>query len=89
MKEMALVVVPLLLAAVALVWRSQRTRPWLLPIGGAIHTLVVLALVVRPSAEPVNAWFGFDPVARAVLPMVSLLFLVCSAYAVAYLRIRT
>ena len=37
---------------------------------------------------PPGAWFGFDPMARAVLPMVSLLFFVCSFYAVAYLNIR-
>ena len=31
----------------------------------------------------------FDALARAVLPAVSLLFLVCSAYGVAYLRLRS
>jgi hydrogenase-4 component F len=54
-----------------------------------MHTLLVLALVVRPTHAPLGAWFGFDAVARAVLPMVSILFLVCSIYAVAYLRIRS
>jgi hydrogenase-4 component F len=87
MIEIALIAVPLALAAVALAWPSTRTRPWLLPVGGAVHTLLVAVLLVR-SPEPVNAWFGFDAVARAVLPMVSVLFLVCSLYAVAYLRIR-
>jgi hydrogenase-4 component F len=43
---------------------------------------------VNPPPLGPNAWFGFDPVARAVLPMVSLLFLVCSVYGVAYLRLR-
>jgi hydrogenase-4 component F len=89
MIEIGLVVVPLLLAAVAFAWRSPRGRPWLLPLGGAIHTLLVLVLVMRPAHTPLNAWFGFDAVARAVLPMVSVLFLICSIYAVAYLRIRT
>ncbi|HEU4929712.1 MAG TPA: proton-conducting transporter membrane subunit [Candidatus Krumholzibacteria bacterium] len=88
MMEIALVLVPLLFAAAAVLWPSQRTRPWFLPVAGTLHTLLVTALVVRPSTEPVNAWLGFDAVARAVLPMVSILFLVCSAYAVSYLRIR-
>jgi hydrogenase-4 component F len=34
-------------------------------------------------------WVGFDPLARAVLPAVSLLFLCCALYAVSYLRLRT
>jgi hydrogenase-4 component F len=41
-----------------------------------------------PAVVP-GTWFGFDALARAVLPAVSLLFLVCSAYGVTYLRLRT
>jgi hydrogenase-4 component F len=89
MIEAAVVLVPLVLAALAVTWGSQRTRPWLLPLGGALHAVLVFTLVMRPSHAPLSAWFGFDAVARAVLPMVSILFLVCSIYAVAYLRIRT
>ncbi len=88
MIEIALVAVPLLLAAVAAAWTSERTRPWLLPAGGLVHTALVWRLLLGPSSEPVSAWFGFDALARAVLPMISILFLVCSAYGVAYLRIR-
>ena len=88
MIEIALVAVPLLLAAAAAAWPSERTRPWLLPAGGLVHTALVWRLLLGPSREPVSAWFGFDAVARAVLPMISILFLVCSAYGVAYLRIR-
>jgi hydrogenase-4 component F len=44
---------------------------------------------VHPPAVTPGAWLGFDPLARAVLPVVSLLFLVCAAYAVPYLRIRS
>ncbi len=88
MMEIALIVVPLLLAAAAVVWPIERTRPWLLPVGAAAHVLLVAALLARPPAAPVDAWLGFDAVARAVLPMVSILFLICSGYAVSYLRIR-
>jgi len=88
MNELALIAIPLLAAGVAFLWRNECTRPWLLPVTGGLHTAEALWLLIHPPARMVGAWFGFDPVARAVLPMVSLLFLVCSAYGVAYLRIR-
>ncbi len=88
MRELALIIVPLLAAGIAFVWLKERTRPWLLPIAGTLHTALALWLMMRPPAQAVSAWFAFDPVTRAVLPMVSLLFLVCSIYGVAYLRIR-
>lgn len=89
MREIVLIAFPLLLAGVAFVWPDERRRPWLLPVAGALHSVFALWLLVRPPETAEGAWFGFDPVARAVLPMVSLLFLVCSAYGVAYLRIRS
>jgi hydrogenase-4 component F len=89
MREIALVLVPLVFAAAAAWWRSSRTRPWLLPAAGGVHTILALWLMVSPPVQPVSAWFGFDTVARSMLPMVSILFLLCSAYAVAYLRIRS
>ena len=43
---------------------------------------------MHPPAIAPDAWLAFDPLARAVLPAVSLLFLVCAVYAVSYLRVR-
>ncbi len=88
MKEIVLIAVPLLAAVAAFAWPSERTRPWLLPIAGAIHAAMSLWLLLDPPTLATGAWLGFDPLARAILPMVSLLFLVCSAYGVAYLRLR-
>jgi hydrogenase-4 component F len=88
MKEISLIAVPLVFAAAAAAWPSERTRPLLLPAAGGLHALLALWLLVRPPAPVADAWFGFDAVARAVLPMVSLLFLVCAIYGVAYLRMR-
>jgi hydrogenase-4 component F len=88
MRELILIAVPLLTAGVAFAWPKERTRPWFLPTAGAIHTTIALWLLLVPPTLQANSWFGFDPVARAVLPMVSLLFLICACYAVAYLRIR-
>lgn len=89
MSELALVLVPLLAAAVAFAWRSDRTRSWLLPATGAVHAALALWLLVFPPAGAPMPWLAFDPVARAVLPAISLLFLVCSVYGVAYLRERS
>jgi len=88
MREIALVAVPLLFALVASRWKSSQTRPWLLPVAAALHTGLVFWLLISPPERPFHAWFGFDAVARSMLPMVSILFLLCSAYSVAYLRIR-
>lgn len=88
MKEMFFIIVPWLFAATAFAWRNERTRPLLLPVAGVMHSALALWLFVDPPELLVNDWFGFDTVARAVLPMVSLLFLVCAFYAVTYLRMR-
>ena len=88
MKELALILVPLAGAAAAFVWRSNRTRPWLLPAVGLVQAVLALWLLVDPPAVAPFAWLGFDPLARAVLPAVAILFLVCSCYGVAYLDLR-
>ncbi len=88
MISLCLILVPLAGALLAAAWREDRTRPLWLPIFGVIHAGLAAALFFNPPAVAAESWFGFDPLARAVLPAVSLLFLVCSAYAVPYLRLR-
>ena len=89
MKEIILIAVPFVAAAAALVWPKEKTRPQLLTTTGAIHTALALWLFVDPPTVAPGAPLGFDALARAVLPAVSLLFLVCSVYGVAYLRLRS
>src|SRR5580765_6001066 len=89
MKELLLIFVPLVWAALAALWPDNRTRPWLLPLFGLAHAVLTFWLLIHPPAVAPGAWIGFDPLARAVLPAVSLLFLVCAAYGVSYLRIRS
>ena len=89
MTETLLIAIPWLAAGAAFAWPHERTRPWLLPVAGGLHAVLALALLVNPPVPAANAWFAFDALARAVLPMVSVLFLVCSIYGVAYLRIRS
>ena len=89
MSSILLIAFPLFGAALAFFWRGDRTRPLLLPATGILHTALALWLLVNPPPAAPGAWFGFDPIARAMLPAVSILFLACAAYSVSYLRIRT
>lgn len=88
MKSLLLIIVPLAAAGLAFAWPNNRTRPWLLPVAGVLHTLLSLWMFFDPPPVAADAWLGFDPLARAVLPAVSVLFLVCAFYGVAYLQVR-
>jgi len=88
MREILLIIVPLLGGAGAALWPNNRTRPWLLPAVGLVHVVLCFWLLVSPPTVAPGAWLGFDPLARAVLPAVSLLFFVCAVYAVPYLAMR-
>lgn len=88
MSDALLILLPLAGAVVAALWPSDRTRPWLLPVIGGAHLGLCLWLLVNPPVVMPDEWMAFDPLARAVLPGVSLLFFVCAIYAVAYLQIR-
>lgn len=88
MISLLLILVPLGAALVAAAWPVKRVRPWFLPAAGLMHALLAVWLFCDPPAVASGAWLGFDPVARAVLPAVSLLFLVCAIYGVAYLKAR-
>ncbi len=89
MNPLLLIIVPLVGAALAALWPGNRTRPWFLPVVSLLHVGMTFWLFINPPVVAPDAWLGFDPLARAVLPVVSLLFLVCAAYGVSYLRIRS
>jgi hydrogenase-4 component F len=88
MRDLLLIIVPLAGAAVAALWPDNRSRPWLLPSVGAVHCVLSFWLLLVPPAVAPGMWLAFDNLARAVLPAVSVLFLVCAFYGVAYLRVR-
>jgi len=88
MKALLLIAIPFAGAALAALWRGDRTRPWLMPVVGLVHTVLTFWMLFDPPAVAPGAWLAFDPLARAVLPAVSLLFLACAAYGVSYLRVR-
>ena len=89
MRDLLLIIVPLAAAAIAALWPDNRSRPWLLPVTGVIHCALSLWLLIVPPEVTPDAWLAFDALARAMLPGVSLLFLMCAFYGVSYLRVRS
>jgi hydrogenase-4 component F len=59
-----------------------------MPAVGVVHVALSFWLLIAPPDVAPDAWWGFDSLARSVLPAVSLLFLICAAYGVSYLRVR-
>lgn len=82
------VIIPIALALIALIVPSNRIRPWLLPITGVFHSCLTLWLLYNPEQCYVNRWLVLDPVGKIILLNVSILYLLCSIYAVGYLQHR-
>jgi hydrogenase-4 component F len=83
-----LILVPLLAAAAAAAAPSNRRRPWLVPLGGLAHLVLV---VMAMAGDPVYAWGGWlvlDALGKLVLGLISVLFFLCALYAPAYLALR-
>lgn len=86
---LAVFVVPLLFALAGFVLPWPRVRPWLVPVGGAVHLGLVVLLVRQGAAVSMfDGWIAMDPLSRVALPLVSTLFLACALYVPGYLRLR-
>ncbi|HJV34471.1 proton-conducting transporter membrane subunit [Geomonas sp.] len=84
----AIVLLPLLGALIAWFIPDNRKRPFVLPLFGALHLVMTVVLVVStPPASP-KGWIFLDSLGKLTLLCNSVLFLVCSAYAVGYLSYR-
>jgi hydrogenase-4 component F len=86
---LALILVPLALAAIALAVPSDRVRPWLLPVAGAAHLALAAAALLSPHVVAAGRWLQLDSLGKLVLGLVSVLFFLCSVYAPGYLRLRS
>ncbi len=82
------ILIPITLGIFAFFFTSNRLRPLLLPFAGALHFIGTLATLALPSLAYTGSWLFLDAPAKLVLILLSTLFLLCSLYAVAYLRIR-
>jgi hydrogenase-4 component F len=87
-----LVAFPLAMAALAFAVPSNRWRPWLLPIGAAVHLALVVTALSQPRDVPAS-WFGgwliLDALGKLVLGYLSSFFFLCSLYAPGYLALRS
>jgi hydrogenase-4 component F len=83
----ALVLVPLLLAGLALIVPSARLRAWLVPAAAIIHAAMTAAVLGRPGVA-LRGWLVLDPLGKVVLTLLSLLFLLCAFYVPPYLAAR-
>ena len=84
-----LILVPALLAGLAMIVRSNQARPWLLPLGASLHLAGVLWLLAAPTGDwDARLWLAPDPPGRLVLLLLTVLFFICAWYTVGYLRHR-
>ncbi len=81
----ALVIVPLVLAAVAWVIPSAGVRRWLVPVGGLLHAALAAVVVVSPPPPALEGWLVVGQLGRVLLGFISSYFFLCSLYAPAYL----
>ena len=84
-----LFLVPSLFALAAFLWPSPRTRPWLVPLGGATELCLVMAALNGDAAVSAwDGWLALDKLSRVALPLVCVLFFACSLYVPTYLRLH-
>jgi hydrogenase-4 component F len=87
-----LIAFPLAMAALTFAVPSNRLRPWLLPVGGLGHLVLVLGAILQPKDAPavsgLGGWLLLDPLGKLVLGFLGVLFFLCSLYVPAYLALR-
>jgi hydrogenase-4 component F len=88
-----LIAFPLVMAAAAFAAPSDRWRPWLLPLGGAVQLSLALWSVCQPASSPpvsgLGGWLLLDGLGKVVLGFLAVLFFLCSLYAPGYLAVRS
>jgi hydrogenase-4 component F len=84
---LTLVLLPVLAAGAAFALVSDRQRPLVLPATAAVHLALSVA-AVSGSPSSLGGWVALDPPGRLVLLLLSVLFAICSVYAVGYLHYR-
>jgi len=84
----ALVLVPLLLALVAFAVPDDRTRPWVVTVGGTLHLALTIFALRMPVVDGLEGWLLLGPLGKLVLGLTSTLFFFCSVYLPGYLAQR-
>jgi hydrogenase-4 component F len=84
---LALFLVPLALAAIAFLAPSDRVRPWLVPVGGTLHLMLVITALGWPDVS-LGRWLMLDSLGKLVLGFISVLFFLASLYVPNYLALK-
>jgi hydrogenase-4 component F len=79
------ILLPLILGGLAFAFRDNTRRPWLLPIGGTVQLLTVIAILIGKAPVQSGEWLGLDPLNKVFLGFIGVLFFLCSVYARGYL----
>ncbi|MEW6427193.1 MAG: proton-conducting transporter membrane subunit [Thermodesulfobacteriota bacterium] len=82
----AIILFPLLMAALAALLPSERLRPWLVVLAAVVNLALVLQLVAAPERVVNNEMLGLDPLGRLILLVVTLLYTGCAFYGIGYFR---
>jgi hydrogenase-4 component F len=82
----ALILVPILAAALTLALAADRPRRAVLVAAGLLHAALTAATFVRPPAPAFGRLLELDPLGQLFLALASLLFLAVAVYATGYLR---
>ncbi|MBX6331915.1 MAG: hydrogenase [Gemmatimonadaceae bacterium] len=89
MRLLAIILLPVLAAAMELAIPSRRITPWrvglLVGTAGA-HAALVATLWLAPSEPALGGWLGADALGLVVLSLTTVLFLATALYAVGSLR---
>jgi len=80
-----LVLCPVLFAGVAFAVPSERWRPWLVPLGAAMHLALVVLCLQQPEVTAFQHWLRLDPLGKVFLLFISVFFLICASYTPGYL----
>ena len=81
-----LILVPLAFALVAVLVRSDRTRPWVVSAGGVAQGVVTVLALRSEKVVGLYDWLVLDKVGKLVVALTSAIFFVCALYVPAYLR---
>lgn len=82
-----LITVPLIAALVVFLLPSDRSRPSFVALTAALHLVLTLRLHLGDISP--GGWLAVDPLGYLVLVVLSILFALCSVYAIGYLRVRS
>jgi hydrogenase-4 component F len=84
----ALILLPLLGAAIAWLISSDRLRPMILPLFSFAHLGITLQLLAATPPASAGGWFCLDALGKIVLLVTSVLFMFCAIYSIGYLGYR-